>query len=65
MVEENSVSIQSSTNPHIIGFGHYSKEIQIKFLEDGKNTTVKYEDLGAIKLAFENTEYVNAIFWSS
>ena len=36
LVEKDIVSIQSSTNPHIIGFRHYPIDIQLKILEDAK-----------------------------
>jgi hypothetical protein len=48
LVIENSISIQSSTNPHIIGFQHYPIESQLKTLEDAKDVTVTVEKFGEI-----------------
>ena len=36
LVKDNIVSIQSSTNPHIIGFQHYPIDSQIHILEEAK-----------------------------
>ncbi|WP_305952081.1 hypothetical protein [Emticicia oligotrophica] len=57
LVSENLISIQSSTNPHIIGFKHYPVEIQIKILDEAKNTTCSYYELDKIKIISENTEF--------
>lgn len=57
LVEADKITIQSSTNPHIIGFRHYPKESQIQILEDAKNITVEYQDFLNTKIAVENTEY--------
>lgn len=53
----NTVSIQSSTNPHIIGFKHYPVDIQIKILEEAKNITERVEKIGGISFSIENTEF--------
>jgi len=57
LVLKNIVSIQSSTNPHIIGFKHYPVDIQIKILEEAKVTTENVEKIGDISFSIENTEY--------
>ncbi|MBN2570481.1 MAG: hypothetical protein JXA68_00015 [Ignavibacteriales bacterium] len=57
LVTENSVSIQSSSNPHIIGFQHYPVESQLKILDDAKGITEKIEKFGEIAFSVENTEY--------
>jgi len=57
LVIENSISIQSSTNPHIIGFQHYPIESQIKILEDAKDVTVSVEKFGEIIFSSESTEF--------
>lgn len=62
LVEEDKVSIQSSTNPHIIGFKHYSKESQIQILESAKETTIDYQKFEDIKIAIENTEYPICVY---
>ena len=57
LVTENSVSIQSSSNPYIIGIQHYPVAIQIKILDDAKGVTEKIEKYGDITFSIENTEY--------
>lgn len=57
LVIDNSISIQSSTNPHIIGFQHYPIESQLKILEDAKNITVKVRKFGEFTISSENTEF--------
>ena len=39
LVVEDVISIQSSTNPHIIGFKHYPVDSQVHILEEAKKTT--------------------------
>ena len=57
LVAEEIISIQSSTNPHIIGFKHYSIEDQIYLLEEAKEITERIHKIGAISLSIENTDY--------
>ena len=57
LVVENTVTIQSSTNPHIIGFQHYPIDIQQKILEEAKSITNRVEKNGEISVSFEDTEY--------
>lgn len=57
LVKENKVSIQSSTNPHIIGQYHYPADSQIKVLDMAKNTKVEYHKIGNIEFASEDTNY--------
>lgn len=57
LVIDNSVSIQSSTNPHIIGFQHFPTESQLKILEDAKDVTVDKKKFGEIAISFENTDF--------
>ena len=40
LVVEGSVSIQSSNNPHIIGYGHYDTSTQLQILEDAKKNEI-------------------------
>lgn len=37
LVEAGDISIQASSNPHIIGLGHYDLATQLKILDDAKN----------------------------
>lgn len=62
LVNDDIISIQSSTNPHIIGFQHYPINIQIKILEDAKKNKVTYQKLGVIKIAIENTEFPICVY---
>ncbi len=58
LVKEESVSIQSSTNPYIIGFQHYPIEIQLKILEEAKRNEERViEKIGDITIVSENTEF--------
>lgn len=57
LVIDNLVSIQSSTNPHVIGFQHYSIEKQLKILEDAKDITVTKKEFGEFTFSIENTEF--------
>lgn len=62
LVEEGFVSIQSSTNPHIIFSQHYPTEIQLKILEDAKKNKVKKIKLGDIIIMSEDTEYPVCVY---
>ncbi|MCA0237717.1 MAG: hypothetical protein LCH81_15185 [Bacteroidetes bacterium] len=63
LVEEGAVSIQSSTNPHIIFFQHYPTEIQLKILEDAKKIKArKITTIGDIVIMSEGTEYPICLF---
>jgi hypothetical protein len=60
LVSEDSVSIQSSTNPHIIGFGHFPVDGQLQVLEQAKEVTQKVFSPGGdqgITWVMENTEF--------
>jgi hypothetical protein len=57
LVKKDTVSIQSSTNPHIIGFQHYPIESQIHLLEEAKKTLEIKHNFGEIKITSEDTEY--------
>jgi len=57
LVKEESISIQSSTNPHIIGFQHFPIESQVQILEEAKNIKVTIQKFDKITIASENTEY--------
>lgn len=62
LVKEDRISIQSSTNPHIIGFAHHSAENQIKILEAAKNTEVEYLKSGGITFSSEKTDFPICIY---
>ncbi|WP_298529627.1 hypothetical protein [uncultured Christiangramia sp.] len=56
LVQKDKISIQSSSNPHIIYTRHYPKEIQMKILEDAKSWTVKKEKIGNIVFRTESSQ---------
>ena len=57
LVAEDIISIQSSTNPHIIGFKHYPVDSQIHILEEAKKTTETLQSFGEITISSEDTEF--------
>lgn len=57
LVIEDIVSIQSSTNPHIIGFQHYPIESQLSILEEAKKIKAVIHSFGDFKISSENTEF--------
>lgn len=57
LVNDGVVSIQSSTNPHIIGFTHHATDSQLAILEQAKDIEVSKKTFGNIELVTENTEY--------
>ena len=57
LVNEDVISIQSSTNPHIIYSRHYPVESQIHILEEAKKTKVTTRKFGKVNLVTEDSEY--------
>ncbi|WP_348945871.1 hypothetical protein ABHF33_04750 [Chitinibacter sp. FCG-7] len=57
LVKAEFVSIQSSTNPHIIGFKHHPVKYQLEILEHAKSIKVEKQLFGNFELAVEQTEY--------
>ncbi len=57
LVKDEIVSIQSSTNPHIIGFQHYPIDSQIHILEEAKKTKEVLHSFGEITISTEDTEF--------
>lgn len=57
LVKDNTVSIQSSTNPHIIGFNHYPIDSQIHILEEAKKIKEVVHSIGDITISSEDTEF--------
>lgn len=57
LVIEDKISIQSSTNPHIIYSRHYPVGIQLKILEDAKTWKVEEYKIGELTFQSENTEF--------
>ncbi len=56
-VTEEDIMIQSSTNPHIIGFQHYPIETQLKILDDAKSITYTEQQFAGVTFVSEDTEY--------
>ena len=57
LVQEQKISIQSSTNPHIIYSQHYPIGIQLKILEDAKSWKIEEYKMGDFTFKSENTEF--------
>lgn len=57
LVKDETVSIQSSTNPHIIGFQHYPIDSQIHILEEAKKIKEILHSFGEITISSEDTEF--------
>lgn len=62
LVQEGSVTIQSSTNPHIIGFANHSIASQLDILEHAKNIKLSKKNFGAVTIFTENTEYPICVY---
>lgn len=57
LILNDIITIQSSTNPHIIGTKHYPIDNQISILENAKKIKVTYSKVGEITYSVENTEF--------
>lgn len=57
LVKNEIVSIQSSTNPNIIGFQHYPIDSQIHILEEAKKTKEILHSFGDITISSEDTKF--------
>lgn len=57
LVKDDIISIQSSTNPHIIGFQHYPIKSQIHILEEAKKTKEVLQSFREITFSIEDTEF--------
>lgn len=62
LVKDGVVSIQSSTNPHIIGFTHHATDSQLAILEQAKDIGVAKKLFGNIEFVTENTEYPICVY---
>lgn len=61
-VRNEELSIQSSTNPHIIGFQEHEISNQLAILENAKTIEVQYETFGEITFSMEQTEYPICVY---
>lgn len=57
LVKSEVVSIQSSTNPHIIGFKHHPVKSQLEILEHARSIKVEKQSFGNFEVEVEQTEY--------
>jgi DNA-binding Lrp family transcriptional regulator len=62
LVKDDIISIQSSTNPHIIGFQHYPVDSQIHILEEAKKTKEVLQSFGEFTISSEDTEFPICIY---
>ncbi|WP_373017939.1 hypothetical protein [Thiomicrorhabdus sp.] len=62
LVEDEVVAIQSSSNPHIIGIGHYPVKTQLEILEDAKGIEVSKHSYGDFEFVTEQTEYPVCVY---
>lgn len=67
LIEDESIFIQSSTNPHIVGLRHYPIESQLKVIDDKFNNPEESEvkDFGGIQISFSNDEFPVCLYPSS
>lgn len=61
-VKDDIILIQSSTNPHIIGFQHYPIDSQIHILEEAKKTKEVIHSFGEFTISSEDTEFPICIY---
>lgn len=57
LVKNEIISVQSSTNSHIIFFQHYPIDSQIHILEEAKKTKEILHSFGEITISSEDTEF--------
>lgn len=62
LVRGGLVAIQSSTNPHIIGFTHHPIDPQLELLEHAKNIKVVKQKFGNFEIVTEQTEYPICVY---
>ncbi len=62
LVKVGMVAIQSSTNPHIIGFTHHPINPQLKILEHAKSIKVANQKFEHFEIATEQAEYPICVY---
>lgn len=65
LVKDDIISIQSSTNSHIILLQHYPLDIQLKILEEAKKSKVSHEKFGKLTLTSESSEFSICLYPSN
>ncbi|WP_323940137.1 hypothetical protein [Aeromonas veronii] len=62
LVKSEIASIQSSSNPHIIGFSHHKVDSQLQVLDHAKTTKVESQKIGVLEILIEKTEYPICVY---
>ncbi|HDO1319358.1 hypothetical protein K3H43_01285 [Aeromonas veronii] len=62
LVKSEIASIQSSSNPHIIGFSHHKVDSQLQVLDHAKTTKVESQKIGVLEISIEKTEYPICVY---
>ncbi|MGR5309383.1 hypothetical protein [Photobacterium damselae] len=62
LVKSEVASIQSSSNPHIIGFSHHKVESQLQVLDHAKTTKVENQKIGILEISIEQTDYPICVY---
>lgn len=62
LVKSEIASIQSSSNPHIIGFSHHKVDSQLQVLNHAKTTKVESQKIGVLEILIEKTEYPICVY---
>ena len=62
LTKSGIVSIQSSTNPHIIGFKHHPVKSLLEILEHAKTIQVEKQSFGNLEITVEQTDYPICVY---
>ncbi|SJN59410.1 hypothetical protein VR7878_03410 [Vibrio ruber DSM 16370] len=62
LVKSEVASIQSSSNPHIIGFSHHNANSQLQVLEHAKSVKVESQAFGMLEVQIEQTDYPICVY---
>lgn len=62
LVKSEIASIQSSSNPHIIGFSHHKVDSQLQVIDHAKTTKVESQKIGVLEILIEKTEYPICVY---
>ena len=62
LIKGGLLMVQSSTNPHIIGFTHHTVDPQLEILEYAKSVKVAKQSFGNFEIITEQTEYPICVY---
>jgi hypothetical protein len=62
LIKSGIASIQSSSNPHIIGFSHHEIDSQLQVMNHAKSTKVESQKVGVLEILIEQTEYPICVY---